>query len=299
MRPSIPPSRDFSLAPASSRRFGSTTADLSPSSDSLALRLHALQRLTSPAPVTRRFILQEARHHPSKGTLTGCPHTVSGSLSLPSRGAFHRSLTVLFTIGGQTGPSLGWWATQLPVGRHDVPAVLGVNSGASGLVVTGLLPARVAVSTAFTTSPDLPGGSAGPPCVAPQPAATPASAVAWVGAFGHGPRSLAATWGLVITFGRAVLRCFSSRPDSVARVGDGLRGDRGAVPRFGHLEIAGCSRLPLALRGGPRPSSSCLPRGIPRVRSSSSSCEVVKGRAGGPRWDRTTALTLIRRALFR
>ena len=130
MRPSIPPSRDFSLAPASSRRFGSTTADLSPSSDSLALRLHALQRLTSPAPVTRRFILQEARHHPSKGTLTGCPHTVSGSLSLPSRGAFHRSLTVLFTIGGQTGPSLGWWATQLPVGRHDVPAVLGVNRAA-------------------------------------------------------------------------------------------------------------------------------------------------------------------------
>ena len=30
---------------------------------------------------------------------TGCRHTVSGSLSLPSRGAFHLSLTVLCAIG--------------------------------------------------------------------------------------------------------------------------------------------------------------------------------------------------------
>ena len=30
---------------------------------------------------------------------SACKHTVSGSLSLPSRGSFHRSLTVLFAIG--------------------------------------------------------------------------------------------------------------------------------------------------------------------------------------------------------
>ena len=30
---------------------------------------------------------------------TVCRHTVSGSLSFPSRGSFHRSLTVLFAIG--------------------------------------------------------------------------------------------------------------------------------------------------------------------------------------------------------
>ena len=41
--------------------------------------------------------------HSTKGTpsqpiaaLTACRHTVSGSISLPSRGAFHLSLTVLF-----------------------------------------------------------------------------------------------------------------------------------------------------------------------------------------------------------
>ena len=59
--------------------------------------------LTSPRNVTRRLILQKARHHhprqPRKVTeasaLTACRHTVSGTLSLPSRGTFHLSLTVL------------------------------------------------------------------------------------------------------------------------------------------------------------------------------------------------------------
>src|SRR5947207_14899789 len=46
--------------------------------------------------MTRRLILQKARHHPTtKRALTACKHTVSGTLSLPSRGTFHLSLTVL------------------------------------------------------------------------------------------------------------------------------------------------------------------------------------------------------------
>ena len=39
---------------------------------------------------------------------------VSGSLSLPSRGSFHLSLTVLFSIGHQVVFSLGRWASLLP-----------------------------------------------------------------------------------------------------------------------------------------------------------------------------------------
>ena len=51
-------------------------------------------------PLTRRLILQKARHHPTKGAMTDCKHTVSGTISLPSRGTFHPSLTVLnCTIG--------------------------------------------------------------------------------------------------------------------------------------------------------------------------------------------------------
>jgi hypothetical protein len=51
--------------------------------------------------LTRRLILQKARHHPTPSSgeeteaLTACRHTVSGTLSLPSRGTFHPSLTVL------------------------------------------------------------------------------------------------------------------------------------------------------------------------------------------------------------
>ena len=67
-----------------------------PYSDSLSLRL-PLHGLTS------RHV-PDSQAHSSKGTpsphdksraLTDCRHTVSGTLSLPSRGTFHHSLTVL------------------------------------------------------------------------------------------------------------------------------------------------------------------------------------------------------------
>jgi hypothetical protein len=54
----------------------------------------------------------------SHKTLTVCKHTVSGSFSLPSRGAFHLSLTVLFAIGRQVVFSLGRWSSLLPTGFH-------------------------------------------------------------------------------------------------------------------------------------------------------------------------------------
>src|SRR6478735_6938478 len=75
------------------------------------MRLNALFRLafapapplglTSPHTVTRWLILQKARHHGlrvrrrANDALTVCKPTVSGTISLPSRGAFHLSLTVL------------------------------------------------------------------------------------------------------------------------------------------------------------------------------------------------------------
>jgi hypothetical protein len=39
---------------------------------------------------------------PRKGAPTACKRTVSGSISLPSRGAFHLSLTVLVRYRSQT-----------------------------------------------------------------------------------------------------------------------------------------------------------------------------------------------------
>src|SRR4051795_8557195 len=68
-------------------------ATTTPYSDSLSLRL-PLNGLTSPRTTN-------SQAHSSKGTpsprkaLTACRHTVSGTVSLPSRGTFHLSLTVL------------------------------------------------------------------------------------------------------------------------------------------------------------------------------------------------------------
>ena len=92
----------FTLAMGRSLRFGSRTHHYTtqrvdtPYSDSLSLRL-PLNGLTS------RHV-PDSQAHSSKGTpsphpkgkaLTACRHTVSGTLSLPSRGTFHHSLTVL------------------------------------------------------------------------------------------------------------------------------------------------------------------------------------------------------------
>ena len=51
-----------------------------------------------------------------RSTSTACRHRVSGSLSLPSRGSFHLSLTVLYAIGHQVVFSLGGWSPRLPTG---------------------------------------------------------------------------------------------------------------------------------------------------------------------------------------
>ena len=49
----------------------------------------------------------------SYGTSTVCKHRVSGSLSLPSRGPFHRSFTVLCSIGHQVVFSLTEWSPRI------------------------------------------------------------------------------------------------------------------------------------------------------------------------------------------
>ena len=43
-----------------------------------------------------------------------CKHKVSGSFSLPSRGSFHLSLTVLFAIGHMVVFSLMGWSPLIP-----------------------------------------------------------------------------------------------------------------------------------------------------------------------------------------
>ena len=59
----------------------------------------SLNDLTSLHNITRRPVLQKVRHHTISSALSACKHTVSGTISLPSRGSFHLSLTVLYSIG--------------------------------------------------------------------------------------------------------------------------------------------------------------------------------------------------------
>ncbi len=72
-------------------------------------------------PLTRRLILQKARHHPKKA-LTDCKHTVSGTISLPSRGTFHHSLTVLIRYRSQQVFRLTGWSRQIHSRFHEPAA---------------------------------------------------------------------------------------------------------------------------------------------------------------------------------
>src|SRR4029079_6494589 len=95
-------------------------------------RLIALFRLAfAPAPSFADLTSPRARTssaHSSKGTpsgyrssetgrqhpLTACRHEVSGTISLPFRGAFHLSLTVLVRYRSPRAFSLGGWSAQFP-----------------------------------------------------------------------------------------------------------------------------------------------------------------------------------------
>ena len=89
---------------------------------------------TTPHGLTSRRAA-DSQAHSSKGTpsphkaLTACRHTVSRTISLPSRGTFHHSLTVLSTIGhitysglpGGPGRFTADSTSPLLLGYHSTP----------------------------------------------------------------------------------------------------------------------------------------------------------------------------------
>ena len=111
-----------------------------------APRLH---RLTSHHIVTRRPVLQKVRHHFLAVAVSACKHRVSGSLSLPSRGAFHLSLTVLYSIGHMVVFSLRRWSSFLPSGFLVSRRTPDSCSRRSYLSSTGLLPSLTEFSNSL------------------------------------------------------------------------------------------------------------------------------------------------------
>ena len=80
-----------------------------------------------------------------------CKHKVSGSLSLPSRGSFHLSLTVLYAIGHQVVFRLGGWAPRLQIGFHVSGPTL--DSLFDSLISpTGILPSSSELSRSLRLS---------------------------------------------------------------------------------------------------------------------------------------------------
>ena len=113
VRPSTGSYPRFSLPMDSSPGFASAARDSTPCSDSLSLRLASWLGLA-----TRRNSLA----HSTKGTPShrmGAPtargRAVSGAVSLPSRGAFHLSLTVL--VRYRSRESVQPWRVVPPASR--------------------------------------------------------------------------------------------------------------------------------------------------------------------------------------
>ena len=82
----------------------------------------------------------------SCGAMSARKHMVSGSLSLPSRGAFHLSLTVLYSIGHMVVFSLRRWSSVLPSGFLVSRRTLDSCSSCSVFSRTGLLPCFTVLS---------------------------------------------------------------------------------------------------------------------------------------------------------
>jgi hypothetical protein len=97
VRPSTRSYPRFSLPMARSLRFGSRTRD-SNALFRLAFATATPPGLTSPHATNSQAHSSKGTpsQHPQQGAApTDCKQTVSGTLSLPSRGTFHLSLTVL------------------------------------------------------------------------------------------------------------------------------------------------------------------------------------------------------------
>ena len=97
----------------------------SPYSDSVSLRLRSIKNLSLQDIITRWSIMQKVRRQPfipegMHRPPTACRFIISGSISLPSRGSFQLSLTVLVHFRSDRVFRLSPWSGQIPA-RFPVP----------------------------------------------------------------------------------------------------------------------------------------------------------------------------------
>ena len=183
--------------------------------------------------------------------MSACKHKVSGTVSLPSRGAFHLSLTVLVRYRSQ-GSTQAWMVVH--PGSDRVSRARPYSGTASRrpvwVRVRGCHPLRPALPCRSAPQPDLRPGAAAPGCAALQPRRRNPCRVCPLDGLAIGPLSLAAT--------RGVSRLISSPP-----------GRRMCAPRRGLSQLAasfigslcqGIRRAPVVSCG-----TALGPAGYPRV----------------------------------
>ena len=109
----------FNLTMGRSPRFGSRTRDTTPCFG-LAFATHTPHGLSTPrATNSQAHSSKGTPSPPKKKALTACKRPVSGTISLPSRGTFHHSLTVLCAIGHQGVFRLTKWSWRIHTGFHE------------------------------------------------------------------------------------------------------------------------------------------------------------------------------------
>ena len=196
-----------------------------------------------PAAAARRTVLQKVRGRASCGAPTACGRRVSGSLSLPSRGPFHLSFTVLCSTGHWAVFSLTGWSPLIPTGF---------------LVPCGTLdPAALACVTPTGPSPPVAGlpRPFGYARLGPCAVRTPPCTHGGLGS-SHSARRYSGNHFCFLFL--RLLRCFSSPgspPRPICPAAD-ARALPVRVPPFRHLRITVHLPLPAAFRSLSRLSSA-------------------------------------------
>jgi hypothetical protein len=218
-----------------------------------------------PLIVTRRFILQKARRQTdrSHSPPTACRQPVSGSISLPSRGAFHLSLTVLVHYRWQRVLSLRRWSSQIPPGFLVSRGTREISRSPRPFVyravtVSGLAFQPVQLERELVT----PWRGYRPACCSHDPAAaTPVGLTRQ--RFRLTPvRSPLLGGSRLLSLPRGTkMFQFPRLPPARVRV---IAHDGDGVAPFGNPRITACSRLPGAYRRAPRPSSALCPKASTR-----------------------------------
>ena len=180
------------------------------------------------------------REHAAAQALTARRRPVSGTLSLPSRGTFHHSLTVLIRYRSPGRIQAAKWSWQTHTGFHEPRATTGTRPHATSQVPpTGLSPATARRPRRFsypasTTPPTTAAAGNRHAPTTPPPQPPPGLARQ---RFSHHPLSLATTHGISSPTGTEMFHFPASPPAPYTIQARVTPHNECRVPPFGHPRI--------------------------------------------------------------